>query len=152
MNRLITDKNNPYYTCKLYGPYERADKRSHIIVVYPSGKKKTVSYAKYLVEATSGKFLNKNETVHHKDENVQNNETSNFDVLDRAPHARQHAIKYPEVIKVTCFWCKKTFHLSRKQQSHKHQNRLRRFESKDKYFCSKSCVGHYGKQKQLKYH
>ena len=40
-----------YENCKIYGPYfNKVDNRQNIIIVFPDKTRKTISYAKYLME------------------------------------------------------------------------------------------------------
>ena len=49
-----------YENCRIYGPYDRnQDNRLTVVVVYPDGRKKTVSYPKYLMETHLERYLDK---------------------------------------------------------------------------------------------
>lgn len=82
------------------------------------------------------------ETVHHKDSGVLNNELSNLEVIDRKVHCKEHAIKYPEYEKVKCVYCKKEFKLNRKQQINRNSNFIRG-KAINGPFCSKQCSGKF---------
>ena len=50
---------------KVLGPYERPDKRKHMVIHYEDGSKGTKSYPKYLMEQKLGRELESDETVDH---------------------------------------------------------------------------------------
>lgn len=132
----------------VYGPYERDDGRKHVIIYnFNKGIRRTVSYPKYLMEQRLGRKLKPNETVHHKNEDFSDDSPENLEVKTRADHSRLHAIKYSEFKIVKCKVCGKKYKLNRTQQSDHFRNRNRN-RSKG-YFCSKSCIGKYGKLKQM---
>lgn len=130
-----------YHQCKIYGPYTRKDGRQHIIVVYPDGCKKTVSYPKYFVEMELGRYLGDNETVDHIDGDVTNNSLPNLQVLPRSVHAAKDARRLCEQSFV-CPLCGSEFSLSGRRLSDAITNRKR---GKAGPFCSRRCVGKYGK-------
>ena len=59
-----------------------------------------------VMEQKLGRFLNKNEVVHHIDENKKNNSIDNLEILDRGKHIIFHKFKYGK-ISVPCFRCNK---------------------------------------------
>ena len=133
----------PYSDYKVYGPYRRkTDNRYHVIAIDKEGKRKTISYPKYLMEMHLNRYLLRSEEVHHIDENVTNNDLSNLEVKDGAEHKRLHKTKYFNNIIVKCIWCNKQITLTPKQQS----TRTREIRRKNVNgpFCSKSCSGKYG--------
>lgn len=129
-----------YDNCKIYGPYLRKDGRQHMCLVYPSGKRTVVSYPKYLMEKYLGRYLKKEETVHHIDHDFTNNELSNLKILDKITHARLD-IKRLKSIEVKCTMCGKLFVIDARQQNDKN-----RYGSG--YFCSRECGGRYGAEIQ----
>jgi hypothetical protein len=131
----------PYENCKIHGPYTRKDGRQHVVIVYPDKKKKTVSYAKYLLETNNGEYLSENDTVHHKDKNPLNNSMDNLEIISRGDHVRQHTIKYKEDIVRKCTCCGKDVVCTARQQKRRHSNR---FRDKGGIFCNKTCSGKYG--------
>ena len=91
------------------------------------------------------------EDVHHKDHDVTNNTIDNLEIVDHVQHCTQHAqkyIKYTKDITVTCLFCGKQFTLTPKQQR-THNSNLSRKIPKLGPFCSRTCSGKYGKQKQM---
>ncbi len=86
-----------------------------------------------LVENSLGRYLSKDEVVHHKDEDKSNNSIENLQVLKRSDHSAQHS-KNTEEIQVFCGCCGKSFTLK------PHVYRLRVKRNKRKLvFCSRSC-------------
>ena len=134
-----------YENCSIGGPYQdKKDKRLRCVVKFPDGKRKTMSYPKYLMEVHLDRYLGIDETVHHKDGNFLNNSIDNLEVIDRKEHSYSDAFKNQDEI-VTCGYCGKEFIIPGKAL--RYRNRKDRKQSG--YFCSRSCSGKYGKQVQL---
>ena len=134
-----------YKDCKFYGPHlSKKDRRLRCVLVFPDGKKQTVSYPKYLMEVHLNRYLEENETIDHIDGNPLNNEIENLQVLTRELHAFLDAKRNKNII-VTCKYCGKKFLI--KGSSIRNYNRKDR--SNSGYFCSKSCIGKCGKSVQL---
>lgn len=132
-----------YENCKMYGPYIGKDGRRRCVIVFPDGKKKTVSYPKYLIEVHLDRYLEDDETIDHIDNNFRNNDISNLRVIKRAEHAKQDANRNKDVY-VKCAYCGKMFLI----QGSKLHNRNRKDRHQSGYFCSKSCSGKYGAEIQ----
>lgn len=127
---------------------------------YRAYNKKTgkgVSYPRLLMENYLGRKLDKNEDVHHIDEDKSNNDISNLEVIDHVKHEKMHnprKIWYDEFRK--CPICGKTFQWTDTKQKSFYGNRNRikkRYKHmSDVPFCSKRCAGIYGKriQEQIK--
>lgn len=134
-----------YNDCRFYGPYtSKKDGRLRCIVIFPNGKRKTISYPKYLVEVRLDRYLEKNETVDHIDGNFLNNNVDNLQVLDRRTHCKNDAFRNQDHV-VKCQFCGKKFIV--KGTTLSSRNRKDRFQSG--YFCSRHCSGKYGKMIQL---
>jgi len=130
-----------YSECKIYGPYTRkSDNYSHVVAIYPNGERKTISYAKYLIECLLGRTLEPNEEVHHIDENPRNNVLSNLEVKSVGEHRREHVTKYFTESKVRCVYCGVEFTLSIEGQRNRTRNANK---GKNGPFCSKRCTGKY---------
>lgn len=86
---------------KEYGPYTRKDGRQ-IVVIYENGKTTSVSYPRRLV------YVSRDEEVHHKDEDVTNNDPSNLEALPIRQHHQTHA-KGPQQVEVVCEVCQCVF-------------------------------------------
>ena len=98
-----------YENCRLYGPYKsKKDNRLRIQVIFSDGRRTYMSYPKYLMEVHLGRYLEKDETVHHIDGNPLNNDISNLTVIDRAEHANNDAIRNKNIT-VVCQYCGKEF-------------------------------------------
>jgi len=123
---------------KIYGPYTRKDGRQHI-VLYEDGKRKTVSYPKYLLEKKLGRSLLPNETCDHIDGDYTNNCLDNLQLLSRADNIRKHAaLQPPELITLTCPICLKSFTKLMKDV------RWNKKRTKSGPYCSRSCAGKGG--------
>ena len=134
-----------YENCKFYGPYlSKKDKRLRCVLVFPNGRKKTVSYPKYLMEVYLDRYLEVNETIDHIDGNPLNNAINNLQILTRELHAFLDAKRNKDIV-VTCKYCGKKFFI-KGSLIHNHNRKDR---SNSGYFCSKSCSGKYGKLIQL---
>jgi len=73
---------------QIFGPYKRkSDGRQIVIVVEPNGRRRTVSYPKWLMEQHLGRKLDPNEeTVDHIDSNFDNNNLDNLRIMPRKNH------------------------------------------------------------------
>ena len=117
----------------------KKDGRKRIVVQYSNGKKKTVSYPKYLMEIHLGRYLEKDDTVDHIDGNIKNNNISNLRVLKRKEHCKQDALRIKDIVAI-CSYCGKEFVIA----GNKLRYRNRHNNSKNLLFCSKECTGKYG--------
>lgn len=126
-------KDIAIYTCK--------DNRCR---VYLKDTKQVISYPKYLIEQKLGRKLNNNEQIHHIDGNPLNNNTNNLEIRLLGEHQRQHSAKYFDK-EAICQWCGEKFLWTAKQQSNFYGNKKRRQTNIKNPFCSKKCIGKYGK-------
>jgi hypothetical protein len=131
---------------KVYGPYMRKDGRKHVIIRYEDDTRRTVSYPRYLKECELGVALPANVHVHHVNKDYQDDSLSNLEVKDGIKHIRDHQVKYPESATFTCYWCGKRFEVTRIQQRDRGCSKRRGNVGP---FCSKSCIGSYGRARQL---
>lgn len=129
---------------KVHGPYMKSDGRKIVIVVYDDGRRRTVSYPKFLVEEHLGRELDPDsETIDHWDSDFNNNDLSNLKIVPRREHSANDTRRV-KLVKFDCAWCGKEFERS---------PRLVRDKSKKKCagpFCSRICVGRYSRMRQLK--
>lgn len=118
--------------------------------IYLKETNKVISYPKFLMEEKLGRKLLPNEQIHHKDGNPLNNDIDNLELRLLGEHQKEHSTKYHDKL-VKCGWCGKEFVWTAKQQSDfiRNQNRKNRTHL-DSPFCSKKCIGQYGKSKQIK--
>lgn len=129
---------------KVHGPYRRRDGRQIVIVVELNGKRRTVSYPKWIMECQLGRPLDPNlETVDHIDSNFENNELSNLRVVPRDQHSADDTRRVKPV-KFTCAWCDKEFERSPRLIRDKAK------KNKAGPFCSRACAGKYSRKLQLK--
>lgn len=112
------------------------------LIIYISNKEehksKVLSYPKYLMEKHFDRYLDENETVHHKDGNFLNNDINNLEVIDRTVHATNDAIRNKD-IEVVCPYCNKIFIIP----GSKLHYRNRKDRNHYGYFCSRSCSTKY---------
>ncbi len=129
----------------IYGPYARkSDGRQIVIVIDRNGKRRTVSYPKWLLETQLGRPLDTNlETVDHWDSNHENNDLSNLRIVPRDQHSADDTRRVKPV-KFECAWCNKEFERSPRLIRDKAR------KNKAGPFCSRSCAGKYSRMLQLK--
>lgn len=128
----------------VHGPYKRRDGRQIVIVIDDKGKRRTVSYPKWLMELQVGRKLDPNlETVDHIDSNFENNDINNLRIVPRDQHSADDTrrVKY---VKFTCAWCDKEFERSPRLVRDKAK------KNKAGPFCSRTCAGKYSRKLQLK--
>ncbi len=129
---------------KVHGPYRRQDGRQIVIVIENNGKRRTVSYPKWIMELQIGRKLDPNlETVDHIDSNFENNDISNLRIMPRDQHSADDTRRVKPV-KFTCAWCDKEFERSPRLIRDKAR------KNKAGPFCSRACAGKYSRQLQLK--
>ena len=134
-----------YDNCKIYGPYTNKNKRQHVIIIFPNGVRKTVSYPKYLVELYLDRYLDETETIDHIDGDITNNCLTNLRVINRKQHCKED-VKRLKSQKFVCPECKKEFILEGKKLHDAYENRKKGSAGP---FCSKSCAGKYSRLTQL---
>jgi hypothetical protein len=134
-----------YEKCKVYGPYKRKDGRKHVCLVWPDGRRQTVSYPKFLTEQKLGRYLKDNETVDHLNCNFNDNDPDNIRVIDRKIHAFEDAKRH-KTKEFLCPLCGDNFALSGRKL---HDTIWNRKKGNAGPFCSRSCAGKYGKNVQI---
>lgn len=88
------------------------------------------------------RYLTKEEVIHHKDENRQNNKLENLELLSRKDHASLHLGKLAKTIEITCTYCKKVVIKRYNQIVTKLKNGQKDF------YCNRSCMAkHFGKSR-----
>jgi hypothetical protein len=130
---------------KVWGPYKRqSDGRQIVIVVERNGKKRTISYPKWLLECQLGRKLDKDlETAHHINGDVDDNSLDNLELIPRNEHSFNDTRRVKKV-KLNCAWCDKEFERSPRLVRDKSK------KSKAGPFCSRVCAGKYSRRLQLK--
>lgn len=129
---------------KVHGPYKRKDNRQIVIIVENNGKRRTVSYPKWLMELQLGRRLDPDlETVDHLDSNFDNNDISNLRIVPRNEHSADDTRRVKPV-KFQCAWCDKEFERSPRLVRDKAR------KNKAGPFCSRPCAGKYSRMLQLK--
>jgi len=128
---------------KIHGPYQRRDGRSHVVIVYNDGSKRTVSYPKFLVEFALGRTLDPHkETIDHLDGDFTNNAWSNLRIVPRGKHVSEDLVAVAEVI-IKCVWCG---NLAKRRPSQLNRNAKL---GKAGPFCTNTCASQYGRAVQL---
>lgn len=129
---------------QVYGPYTRPNGRRLVIVVDKNGKRRTVSYPKWLLEQQLKRKLDPDkETVDHIDSNLHNNELSNLRIMPRDEHSKEDTRRV-KWIDFSCPWCDKTFSRSPRLVRDKAK------KNRSGPFCSRNCAGKYSRMLQLK--
>lgn len=131
---------------KIYGPYERKDKRKHIVIVHEDGQKQTKSYPKFLMEQHLGRELEDWETVDHINNDFTDDRIENLQILSREENARKESPLRPklEIKTFACPECKISFN--------KRMHRVRYNQGKRQNagpFCSRKCSGTWTRRIQL---
>jgi hypothetical protein len=123
---------------KVYGPYFRKDGRQHVIISV-DGKKKTVSYPRYLMQQVINRELTDLETVDHIDGDFTNNDLSNLQILTREANASKKYDDHPQLrskyITYMCPVCNNTF---QREERVVRRNQIKR--GCEGPYCSKSCA------------
>lgn len=88
-----------------------------------------------VMENHLGRLLEKNEIVHHLDEDKHNNAIENLQVMDRKEHNRMHSSTGRTIVELVCPCCGKTF-----------SRELRNVHG-GLSFCSRSCNGKYQRER-----
>ena len=124
---------------KVYGPYTRKDGRQHVIIS-ESGKKKTISYPRYLMQQVIGRELTDLETVDHIDGDFTNNDLSNLQILTREANAAKKYDDYPELrVKYATYVCPVCDKHFQREERVVRRNQMKRKCAGP--YCSKNCSG-----------
>lgn len=128
---------------KTFGPYVRSDGRSIIIEVDEKGKRRTVSYPKYIMEQHLKRQLNPDtETVDHINRDHMDNSLDNLRVIDRKQHSADDTRRV-KLVKFKCDMCgKETERSPRLMRDKNKKGSLGKF-------CGKSCSAKYSRLVQL---
>lgn len=132
---------------EIYGPYKRKDGRLHI-VLYENGKCTSQSYPRFIMEQKLNRKLEEWEEVDHIDNDVTNNDISNFQILSKIDNIKKSA-KETDLYYFICE-CGKDSNIPMSTYKNNQVN-----NHKSGPFCSKSCAGkftyvkHYGHSADL---
>lgn len=121
---------------KVYGPYKRKDGRQHVIHYDElTGKRRTQSYPRYLMEQHLGRELECWEVVDHIDNDPTNDCIENYQLLTHGDNVRKD--KPPlEMMTFICPNCKDEF------QGYARQYRANQLkQGKAGPYCSRHCAG-----------
>lgn len=130
-----------YEDYKIKGPYLRASGRKHITLTpLNGGKRRKISYPKYLMELHLGRYLVEPETVDHINQDKTDDRIENLRVINRSDHSREDARRLKEQ-SFNCPTCQEKFN---QVGSKLHDTRSSRRKGKAGPFCSRSCAGKYG--------
>lgn len=141
-------KRRCFMMLKVINVYECKDGRLRAYCRDEHNKPKIKSYPRILMEESLGRPLKPYEDVHHIDEDVSNNDISNFDIINHGEHQKLHAErKYFDKIAI-CDVCGKPFLWTAKRQSGYYRD-IKRGNNRI-VSCSKSCSSYYGRQEQLR--
>lgn len=121
----------------VHGPYIRKDNRKHVVLYYNTNKKKTVSYAKYLMEKHIGRLLIDDETVDHIDEDFTNDSIENLQILSREENAKK-SVRFTAMRVCICLQCGKEFKMKERDYFNNQINK-----GKAGPFCGRSCAGRW---------
>lgn len=120
--------------------YKRKDGRWIAYCIDENGNPHTYSYPRILMEEKLGRPLKPYEDVHHKDENIDNNNINNLEIQIHGEHQRKHSTKYVDTIE-TCMICGCKFTMSSKAWSRFFADLSRKQKRSRILTCSKSCAG-----------
>ena len=145
MNNLLNSIDEFIKLAKVFGPYKnKLTGRQIVIIKNDDGTSRTVSFPKYLMEQHLGYELDPNlHTIDHIDYNKDNNDLSNFRIVERSQHSADDTRRV-KLIKLKCDNCGKIFERSPRV--------IRDKATKGTAFsaCSRSCSGSLNRKLQLK--
>lgn len=127
----------------IYGPYVSRTQietggRKFVVAVYESGRQRSISYVKFLVEFLLDRELDRDlETIDHIDQNPDNNAWDNLRIITRSEHCKQDRHRVT-LVSLPCVWCKKPTEISPAATRDLHN------KGKAGPFCSRKCRGQYG--------
>ncbi len=128
----------PYSKYRGYKIFHKTQGRYYVCMVkIKTGKRKTISYARYKMAVFLGRRLTSDETVDHKDENKINDKLSNLQILTRAENIKKNVIatgRKTKLVKLKCFVCDKEFYRPPRNVNHK-------LSKGKRITCSRRCGG-----------
>jgi hypothetical protein len=89
----------------IYGPYTNNENRRFVVIIDNITKsRKTLAYAKYLMELHLNRYLTKDETVDHIDRDKTNDVIENLQIIDKSTHTKLDIKRVKKIIQ-TCITC-----------------------------------------------
>lgn len=145
MKRILAEY--PYDNYYLYVIFHKNENRRYAALVpinKESGlKRKTISYARYLMSVKEKRFLNDDEEVDHIDNDKMNDNLDNLQILSKLDNMiKENSRHGRKMVELKCPHCKTIFH---KRRGHTHLvNNHGSFTA-----CSKKCSTTFGALKQF---
>lgn len=135
---MVEKAKYPYEGYNLYIVMHKKMGRRMANLVNPNNRKDrtTISYARYLMSVHLGRFLNKDETVDHINEDKLDDRIENYQILSRLDNKAKSQSK-ARLFEFVCPVCNSSFTLTARQ-SYKKENPS----------CSNKCK--YEKQRKVK--
>lgn len=128
----------PYNEYWLYVVFHKSENRrqANLILKTDTKRRTTISYARYLVSVSLGRFLEKDEQVDHIDNDCTNDDLVNLQVLSPTENfLKKNLNNWKETLMpLTCSNCGTTYQFSIKEFRYKKKKGQQRF------FCSRKCV------------
>ena len=140
MKRVVAEY--PYNNYYLYIVFHKNEGRRYANLIPIDGssglKRKTISYARYLMSVKEGRILNENEHVDHKDNNKIHDDISNLQILSpRENNIKEAKRRGLKMVVLKCPYCGTIFE-KRKRDTFL-QNNKRRYNA-----CSRKCSTTFG--------
>ena len=132
---MRVDSELPFQDYVCYKVFHRKQQRWYVQLVHQSGKRTTITYAKFLMSISVGRILQRHEEVDHKDENKLNDVVSNLQILTKNENIEKHVKTLTHrraLVELECPCCGKNF-VREKRQTHLSKGGKRTF-------CSKKCL------------
>ncbi len=120
------------YTC--YKNFHQKEGRMQVCLIhFETGKRTTITFAKFQMSVKLGRILTRDEEVDHKDEDKTNDDIDNLQILTTIENKAKWAqLKAPkELTDFICPQCSKPFQIE-KRQLHSSKGKIR--------CCSRSCA------------
>jgi hypothetical protein len=128
---------------KAYGPYNSSKPgRKIMILIDEHGNRRTMTYPRYQLLQQTGKPVDENLTVDHRNGDRTDDRIENYQLLPRSDHSKLDT-RRAKLVKLTCPMCQK-----------EHFRTPRKIREKSKAgkradFCSRKCAGKYSREVQL---
>jgi hypothetical protein len=139
MKRVIAEC--PYNDYYLYVVFHKNEGRRYANLIPIDGssglKRKTISYARYLMSVKEGRILNEDEHVDHKDDDKTNDDINNLQILSlRENNIKEAKRRGTKMVVLKCPYCGVIFE----------KPRVKTFLVKGGHFaaCSRNCSSRFG--------